>query len=308
MHTAYITHPSFMLHEMGSWHPESPERLAAISDRLLAEGLLNLMTPFEAPEASAEQIMRAHDAHHYHELHGLAPESGYAAVDPDTSMNSHTWSAALHAAGAAVLATELVALQGYTRAFAAVRPPGHHAERGQAMGFCFFNNIAIGARHALDVLGFDRVAIVDFDVHHGNGTEDIVANDERIFMVSAFEQGLYPHSGEEPRGSNMCNVGLKSYSDGAALRAAVTEHWLPLLRKFEPELIFISAGFDAHREDDISRLAWRDEDFGWVTRQIVVVANEFAQGRVVSLLEGGYYLPALARSVEAHLRALLEVD
>ncbi len=308
MQTAYITHPSFLLHEMGAWHPECPARLTAIADRLLVRSLLDLMVPFDAPEATQEQLLRAHDARHYYELHGAAPQEGYVAVDPDTSMNAHTWTAALHAAGAAVLGAELVAKEGFSRAFCPVRPPGHHAERGQPMGFCFFNNVAVGAYHALDELGFDRVAIVDFDVHHGNGTEDIIAGDDRLFMVSTFERNLYPNLGEEPRGLNMCNVPLDPYSDGDALRRAVVEEWLPRLRKFAPEMIFISAGFDAHREDDISRLGWRDEDFGWVTRQVIEVARECAAGRVVSLLEGGYHLPALARSVEAHVRALLDVD
>jgi acetoin utilization deacetylase AcuC-like enzyme len=297
-----------MRHEMGPDHPECPDRVAVIADRLLARGLLDFMDSFEAPQATEAQILRAHEARYFAELKAKAPADGYVQVDPDTAMNPATWTAALHAAGAAVKATELVASGEYQRAFCNVRPPGHHAERGQAMGFCFFNNVAVGVRHALDVLGLERVALVDFDVHHGNGSEDILAGDERVLMVSTFQRRLYPFNGEEPRGANMCNVPLDPYSDGAALRHAVTDGWLPRLRAFAPQMLFISAGFDAHREDDMSQLGWRDADYAWVTQRLVEVADEFAKGRIVSVLEGGYSLPALARSVELHVRALIGID
>lgn len=308
MKAAYITHPSFMHHEMGPHHPECPERLAAISDRLLLRGVLDLMDTLEAPAATPEQIDRAHDMRHYCELQAGAPAEGYVNLDPDTAMNPHTWTAALHAAGALVLATELVARGDYRRAFCAVRPPGHHATSGQAMGFCFFNNVAVGIRHATDVLGLERVALIDFDVHHGNGSEEILAGDDRVLMVSTFQTRLYPFNGEEARGPNMCNVGLPPYSDGAALRAAVTDRWLPALRAFRPQMLFVSAGFDAHREDDMSNLGWRDEDYAWVSAEIARFADEACEGRVVSTLEGGYHLAALARCVELHLRALLGLD
>ena len=215
--------------------------------------------------------------------------------------------AALHAAGAAVLATELVAAGGYRRAFCNVRPPGHHAERHAAMGFCFFNNVAVGMRHALDVLGVERVALIDFDVHHGNGSEDIFAGDERVLMVSTFQSRLYPFNGEVSRGPNMCNVPLPPYSDGLALRDAVTARWTPALRAFRPGMIFISAGFDAHREDEMSHLGWTDADYGWITARIAALADELCDGRIVSVLEGGYALPALARSVELHVRTLIDM-
>ena len=176
------------------------------------------------------------------------------------------------------------------------------------MGFCFFNNVAVGIAHALAELGVERVALVDFDVHHGNGSEDIFAGDERVLMVSTFERGLYPYNGESPTGPNLCNVPLEPYSDGAALRRAVTTRWLPALDAFRPEMIFVSAGFDAHREDDMSRLSWTDADYAWVTRQIVEVARRHAKGRIVSLLEGGYCLTALARSAGAHVRTLVGAD
>ena len=302
---AYITHPSSTRHEMGDGHPECPERVTAIGDRLLMRGVLDFMESFEAPAATPEQLGRAHDARYVAELLARAPAEGYEHVDPDTSMNPQTATAALHAAGAAVLATELVVRGGFSRAFCNVRPPGHHAERGAAMGFCFFNNVAVGVRHALEAELVERVALVDFDVHHGNGSEDILAGDDRVLMVSTFQSRLYPFNGETPRAANMCNVPLPPYSDGAALRAAVETRWLPALDAFRPQVVFVSAGFDAHRDDDMSHLGWTDADYDWVTRRIVEVADAHAGGRVVSTLEGGYCLPALARSVELHVRGLI---
>jgi acetoin utilization deacetylase AcuC-like enzyme len=308
MKAAYISHPSSTRHQMGEGHPECPERVAAIADRLLMKGVLDVMECFEAPPATAEQLGRAHDALYVAEILAKSPSEGLVPIDPDTSMNPHTATAALHAAGAAVLATELVATRGFGRAFCNVRPPGHHAERRTAMGFCFFNNVAVGIRHALDVLGLERVALIDFDVHHGNGSEDIFAGDERVLMVSTFQSRLYPFSGEQPRGPNLCNVPLAPYSDGQALREAVESRWLPALHAFRPQLLFVSAGFDAHREDDMSHLGWTDADYGWLTRRLVEVAEAHCNGRIVSVLEGGYCLPALARSVEQHVRALLDLQ
>jgi len=308
MKVAYLSHPSFLRHDMGEGHPECAQRLTAVADRLLAAGLLPLMDCLEAPAATEAQILRAHSALHYAELRAMAPEQGLVPIDPDTAMNPHTFTAALHAAGAAVRATELVVAGSHRRAFCAVRPPGHHAERGQAMGFCFFNNVAVGIRHALDELGLRRVALVDFDVHHGNGSEDILADDERVLMVSTFQRRLYPYGGEQPRGANMRNIGLPPYSDGQAMRRAVDEHWLPALRAFAPEMLFVSAGFDAHRDDDMSQLGWSDADDAWVSRRLVDLADECAQGRLVSMLEGGYDLPSLARCVDLHVRCLLGID
>ena len=308
MKTAYISHASSMRHEMGAGHPECPQRVAVIADRLLMRGLLDAMESFEAPSATIEQLVRAHDRSYVEQLIALSPETGYRQLDPDTAMNPQTVDAAMHAAGAAVLAAELVGQAGFRRAFCNVRPPGHHAERGSAMGFCFFNNVAVGIRHALDELGMQRVALIDFDVHHGNGSEHILAGDQRVLMVSTFQSQLYPYSGEQALGPNILNVPLAPYSGGQALRDAVADAWLPALRDFKPQMLFISAGFDAHRDDDISQLGWVDADYAWVTRQLADLADELCEGRIVSMLEGGYNLPALGRCVEAHVRGLLDLD
>jgi acetoin utilization deacetylase AcuC-like enzyme len=212
--------------------------------------------------------------------------------------------AVLRAAGAAVAATDAVIDGDVANAFCAVRPPGHHATRDQAMGFCFFNNVAVAARHALDVRGLERVAIIDFDVHHGNGTEDIVAGDERILMASIFQHPLYPYSGAVPKGENMVNVPVPPYTRGSAVRALIEENWMERLDAFKPQMVFVSAGFDAHRDDELGQLGLVEDDYRWITEQIKAVADKHASGRIVSCLEGGYNLRALARSVAAHVRVL----
>ncbi len=308
MLAAFITHPDCQRHEMGTHHPECPQRLAAITDMLLVKGLLDYMQPVDAPAATEAELSRAHSTLHVREILESAPTEGYHVVDPDTSMNPHTVAAALRAAGAAVKATDLVLSGEAPRAFCAVRPPGHHAEHDKAMGFCFFNNVAVGIRHALDVHGLQRVALIDFDVHHGNGSEDIFKGDERVLMCSIFEKGLYPFSGEDARGPNMVNVGLPARSGSEAFRDAVTRAWLPALEAFAPQMIYISAGFDAHREDDMGNLALTEADYEWVTRELMTVAVRHAQGRVISVLEGGYALNALARSAAAHVKVLIGAD
>ena len=305
MLSAYITHPDCALHDMGNHHPECPERLGAINDHLLVKGLLDYMIPYDAPPATVEQLGRAHASNYVNELMDASPKAGFHAIDPDTNMNPHTITAALRAAGAAVEATDLVLAGKAATAFCCVRPPGHHAERNAAMGFCFFNNVTVGMRHALDVHGLERVALIDFDVHHGNGSEDILRGDERVLMCSIFEKGLYPFNGESAIGDNMVNVGLPSRSGGDAFREAVTQHWLPALHAFQPQLIYISAGFDAHREDDMGNLGLVEADYEWVTQQLMDVANQHCEGRVISCLEGGYVLSPLARSVAAHVRILI---
>ena len=304
MPCAWISHPDCRLHEMGEGHPECPERLDAISDHLLSTGLMALLVPYDAPKATLEQLSRAHASLYVQEIIAAAPRAGYLQLDPDTAMNAYSLSAALHAAGAAVLATDLVLDREVSRAFCSVRPPGHHATRHQAMGFCIFNNVAVGIRHALDVRGLERVALVDFDVHHGNGSEDILAGDERVLMVSTFQSGLYPFSGEEALAANMRNVGLPAGATGEALRRAFAEVWAPAIDAFEPQAIYISAGFDAHRADDMAGLRWVEEDYAWVTRELAALSARHCEGRIVSCLEGGYHLFHLARSVAAHVREL----
>jgi acetoin utilization deacetylase AcuC-like enzyme len=308
MTLAFYSHPDCRAHFMGRGHPECPERLDAIHDHLIATGLMDALDMREPPQATAEQLGRAHSALHVAELHeamaGLAQSGGHVQIDPDTSAGPGSWAAALRAAGAAVAATDAVIGGSASSAFCAVRPPGHHAERAAAMGFCFFNNVVVAARHALDVHGLSRVAVIDFDVHHGNGTEDIVAGDERILMASFFQHPLYPYSGAVPKGQNMVNVPLPPYARGAQARAAIEAMWLPRLEAFKPQMLFISAGFDAHREDELGQLGLVEDDYAWITRQLVEVAERHAQGRIVSCLEGGYNLGALARSVAAHLRVL----
>ncbi len=304
--TAFYSHPAFFKHEMGPHHPESPERLWAIHDHLTRKGLMALMDVREPTEATDQDILRVHTADYLDYLVASVPKDRpYHGLDPDTSMNPFTLHAGYLACGAVTQAVDAVMRGEARNAFCAVRPPGHHAERGAVMGFCFFNNIAVAAAHAMDVHGLKRVAIIDFDVHHGNGTEEIFANDERVLMVSTFERAIYPFTGDIPMGPNMLNVPLEAYTDGSAMREAVTGQWIPALEKFNPELILVSAGFDAHREDDMSHLLWTDQDYYWLTEQLVKVAAATCNGRIVSSLEGGYCVDALARSVGYHVDALL---
>jgi acetoin utilization deacetylase AcuC-like enzyme len=311
MSTVFYSHNECKLHDMGRGHPECPARLDAITDHLRATGLDLALTLLDAPYATPAHIGRAHTALYTSEMHDtlqrVHDEGRTHAIDPDTFACPATLAAALRAAGAAVAATDDVLAGRASNAFCAVRPPGHHATRDAAMGFCFFNNVAIAARHALDVHGLQRVAIIDFDVHHGNGTEDIIAGDERVLMCSYFQHPLYPYSGGVPKGTNMVNVPLAPYTGGAAIRKTVEDMWLPALEAFVPQMIFISAGFDAHREDDLGQLGMVEADYAWITQRLMEVAQRHAQGRIVSCLEGGYALGALARSVAAHLRVLADV-
>jgi acetoin utilization deacetylase AcuC-like enzyme len=307
MTVAYISHPNCIDHHMGNFHPEAPERLHAIQDRLVASGLEFLLRHYDAPLVHYDQLIRVHDPAYIDSIEAHAPdhEEGINWLDGDTGVMHHTLPAALRSAGAAVLATDLVLGDDIEAAFCCTRPPGHHAERNRAMGFCFFNNIAIAAAHALERHGLERVAIVDFDVHHGNGTEDIFAEDERVLFCSSFQHPFYPFMGAEDSAGNICNLPLPAGTDGRAFRQAVQREWLPRLEAFAPQLILISAGFDGHAEDDMSQFMLREPDYAWITRQLKALAERHADGRVVSCLEGGYDLSSLGRSVSAHIDELI---
>lgn len=275
MSTAFYSHAECRLHDMGAGHPECPQRLDAIADQLLASGIDMALTHREAPLATLEQLERAHTAHYVTQLKDFLEQVQDSGE--------------------------------FENAFCSVRPPGHHATRDETMGFCFFNNVAVAARHALDVLGLQRVAIIDFDVHHGNGTEDIIAGDDRILMASFFQHPLYPNSGAVPLGTNMVNVPIPPYTRGMDVREMIDMMWMPRLDEFRPQMLFISAGFDAHREDDLGQLGLVEADYEWITRRLKDVADRHCQGKIVSCLEGGYALSALARSVVTHLRVLADV-
>ena len=289
---------------MGALHPECPSRLSAINDYLIAHGLDHGLLYRDAPLATCEQLLRVHSAAHLARLKRSSPALGIVHLDPDTAMNPHTLQAALRAAGAGVLAVDLVMAGEVPNAFCAVRPPGHHAERTGASGFCFFNNVAVAAAHALQAHGLARVAIVDFDVHHGNGTEDCFKGNEQVLMVGMFQHPFYPYSGTDDPAPNMLNVPLPRGTEGDEFRQVVFDIWLPRLRQFRPEMILVSAGFDAHLEDDLGGMKLVEMDFVWITEQLMQIAAESARGRIVSMLEGGYVHSALARSVAAHLKVL----
>ncbi|MHB0983443.1 MAG: histone deacetylase family protein [Thiobacillus sp.] len=304
MHTAYITHPSYLLHTMGDWHPESPERLRAIEDRLHAAHLFDYLTHLEAPPVQRSQLLRVHDAAYIDFVEASSPSEGFRALDPDTSMNPHTLEAARHAAGGAVMAVDRVMRGEVANAFVACRPPGHHATRTQAMGFCFFNNVAVAAAHALEAHGLERVAIVDFDVHHGNGTEDIFKDDPRVMLCSTFQHPYYPFCGADTASEHIVNVPLPAGTTGPAYREAFSAQILPRLEAHRPQMLFCSAGFDGHREDEMAQFGLVEADYIWITDQVMDVAARHAEGRIVSLLEGGYDLSSLGRSVAAHIKTL----
>jgi len=293
---------------MGEGHPEQPARLGAIEDQLIASGVAPHLQRFDAPLATDEQLARVHPIEYVRAIREVAPAEGRVHLDPDTAMNPYSLNAALRAAGAAVLAVDLVMQDKAQAVFCSVRPPGHHACRARPMGFCIFNNVAVAARHAIHAHGLERVAIIDFDVHHGNGTEDIFEGDRHVLMASTFQHPFYPYSGTEDPAPNMVNVPLAAGAGSREFREAVTEAWLPALNEFRPELVIFSAGFDAHNEDDMAMLRFVDADYGWVTRQVKAIAEQHAGGRMVSMLEGGYSLSALGRSATQHIKVLAGLD
>ena len=307
MSTALIFHDECSDHEISPGHPECPQRLDAIHHQLQKQGIYDYLQHREAPLATREQLMLAHPQSYIDHIHRQAPESGSIALDADTAMNRYSLHASLRAAGAGAMAVDMVCKGEVKNAFCLTRPPGHHAERTQAMGFCFFGNIAIAARHALKTYGLDRVAILDFDVHHGNGTEDIVDGDPGILFCSSFQHPFYPGNYRENVTDQRVNVPLKSGSNSADFRQAITQHWFPAIEEFEPQMIFVSAGFDAHAEDPLANICLLDDDYVWITKQIMSIADRHSEGRIVSMLEGGYALPALGRCATAHIRGLMRL-
>jgi acetoin utilization deacetylase AcuC-like enzyme len=306
MATAYLSHPLFLQHEMGAHHPESPERLMVIEQQLIARGLYDRLLHQCAPAASREAILQVHHPDYLQALEQASPTEGYQSLDPDTAMNPYSLQAATHAAGAAIRAVELVMSSEVSNAFCAVRPPGHHAEPGHAMGFCLFNNVAIAVAHALEQYSLERIAIIDFDVHHGNGTETAFNGNDRVLLCSSFQHPFYPGTRLNQAASNILHAPLRAGDGSDAFRTLYTERILPAVEVFAPQMIFISAGFDGHREDDMSGLKLVDEDYIWVSEQVAALASRYASGRIVSLLEGGYALQALGRCATHHIATLLK--
>ncbi|WP_255873911.1 histone deacetylase family protein [Microbulbifer elongatus] len=301
----FFSDPACSRHDMGEDHPECPARLDAIQDQLLSSGMEYVLRFFDAPQATRAQLERVHTPEYVASLFERAPSEGIEVLDEDTRMTPHTLAAALHAAGSGIDAVDRVIAGEINAAFCAVRPPGHHAERDKAMGFCLFNNIAIAAAHVRAQHGLERVAILDFDVHHGNGTEDFVAGREGYLLCSSFQSPYYPFSGTGDLPDNIVNSPLEAGAGGDALRQVVTTQWLPALEKFQPQMLFISAGFDGHIEDAMAQLRFKEEDYLWVTERLREYADKNCEGRIVSALEGGYALSALGRSVVTHLKGLI---
>lgn len=307
MSCLYFTHPACGKHDAGPHHPERPERIPAIHDRLTTDGLLDQLTQSPVTPASIDAMRRAHVDGHVGRIQSAAPTEGRVSLDPDTAMNPASLDAALAAAGAATGAVDAVLDGGQaTRAFCNIRPPGHHAERNRAMGFCLFNNVALAAFRALDAFGLARVAILDFDVHHGNGTEDVVRGERRLLYASSFQYPLFPFPSLDGEPGHIVKTPLSAGADSNDFRTALERDWLDTLARQPPELVLFSAGFDAHSADPLAGLELTEDDFAWVTRAVIdAVGREVP---VVSLLEGGYDLDALGRSAAAHVRVLAGID
>lgn len=307
MTTALLTHPACLAHAVPRGHPECPERLAAVLDALSAPAFAALLRE-EAPRATDEALERVHPRRLIDALLAAVPREGFAAIDGDTSLSPGSGEAALRAAGALTRAVDLVLAGTVKNAFCAVRPPGHHAEPERPMGFCLFNNVAVGALHARAAHGLSRIAVIDFDVHHGNGTQALFESDGDLFFASTHQSPLYPGTGrpgERGIAGNILNVPLPPGAGGPAFRQAMTEAILPALADFKPDFVMISAGFDAHKADPLASLAFEEADYAWATARIAAAADKLCDGRLVSTLEGGYDLDALSASAAAHVTALM---
>lgn len=309
MPVTIITHTDCLKHEMGQGHPESPARLEAIMAALKHAPWIKEIDWQQAPRATQEQLARVHPVPYIDSIFQASPKEGYVRLDPDTVMNPHTLSAALYAAGAQIAAVDLAFSKSDKRTskiFCLVRPPGHHAEPDTAMGFCFFNNIAVGVAHALAQYNCKRVAIIDFDVHHGNGTETMFTKDPRVCFWSSFQHPFYPGAALEGKPAHIHLRPLQAGTSGQEFRQRVDSELIPILENFQPECLFISAGFDAHRLDPLANLSLEASDYVYITKAVCKIANQYASGRIISTLEGGYHLQALSESVTAHIEAMLD--
>jgi len=292
---------------MGDDHPESPQRLGAIQNRLITGQLMDFIRRIEANPATREQLITTHDTAYVDSIFARAPEEGHVEIASETLMMTHTLDAALHAAGSVIDAVDLVMKGDVDNAFCAIRPPGHHAEYDKAMGFCLFNNIAVGTRHAIHQHGLERVAIVDFDVHHGNGTEDIFKADSKVLYASSYQHPFFPYADPGASHDNILHMPLEAGSGSDAFRTIITEQLLPRLESFKPQLIMISAGFDAHKEDPMGQLRLEESDYVWITERLMEMADKHCEGKIISVLEGGYNIDALGRAAFGHIRSLMKL-
>jgi acetoin utilization deacetylase AcuC-like enzyme len=302
--TAFVSHPDTLLHVMDGNHPESPARITAIKNAVMASDLKQKLQFYEAPAASKTQLELVHTKDYVDEIFNIAPKAGLVRLDGDTSMGPMSLSATLHASGAVILATDLVLSGKAKNAFCSVRPPGHHASKSNSAGFCIFNHVAVGVAHAMAQYKIKRVAIIDFDVHHGDGTEDIFKDNPNVMLCSTFQHPFYPHRGADTRTKNMINLPLPAKANGDDFRKVFEAEIKPALAAFKPEVIYISAGFDAHVNDPLADLSLSTQDYSWLTDFIKIIANNCCAGRIISSLEGGYHLPSLSESVLAHITSL----
>ena len=302
--TAFISHPDTLLHMMDGSHPESPARITAIKNAVLSSELSKKLTFYDAPKATKEALLRVHSQAYVDYIFNISPKAGLVRLDSDTAMGPMSLEATLHASGAVLYAVDLVMQKTVDNAFCCIRPPGHHAGRGNSAGFCIFNHVAIGVAYALDQYKLKRAAIIDFDVHHGDGTEDIFKDNPNVMLCSTFQHPYYPHSGAETLSSHILNAPLAAKSNGEAIKKIFEEKFRPAIEQFRPDIVFISAGFDAHVNDPLADLALTKDDYIWMTNFVKAIVNNCYHHRIISCLEGGYHLPSLAESAVAHIEAL----
>jgi len=302
--TAFISHPDTLLHVMDGNHPESPARITAIKNAVYASGLKDKLSFFEAPSASKPALLRVHSRQYIDYIYNVAPKAGMVRLDGDTAMGPMSLEATLHASGAVIQATDLVMQNKVDNAFCCIRPPGHHAGRSNSAGFCIFNHVAVGVAYALDRYNLKRAAIIDFDVHHGDGTEDIFKDNPNVMLCSTFQHPFYPHKGADTASDRMLNIPLPANSNGATFRKVFEQQFKPALEAFKPDIIYVSAGFDAHTKDPLANLALTNDDYVWITNFIREIVKNCNHKRIISSLEGGYHLPSLAESAVAHIKAL----